>query len=579
MPRAARRASPARRRSSRAPPGAPTSRSAARAPIYAPSLQLAIVHHTAGSNTYTRAQSAAIVRAIEIYHVKGNGWNDIGYNFLVDKYGQVFEGRYGGIDRNVVGAHAEGFNTGSVGIALLGNYDSAAPTPAALAAVATADRVAARRRARRPAVDARRTSRAATRGSRPACPSSCAPSRATATRASPTARARSSTRSSPRSPRRRRRPGCRRSTRRRVQGNVGGPVRFPARLSLAAAVDGHRARPARRRRVDAGSGSGLGDRLDVGRDRRCRRAATRTRSTPAGARPATGVVGGGATTAAPALARPRTRRRGADAERRRPRRLADRALDARRAGAGDARRCSTSRRATVATLLDRVPAGGQLHAHLARLGAAGRPLHGSASTRRGDRRRRRRRRRRRCSSTARCRRSRPRRTTSRRTATGSSTRSRSRSGSRAGARAACASCAGRPSSGTVFEGDLQPGPAAARLARHARRRQLAGRAVPGARLARPTRSRRSRQGATFAIDTTPPVLQIVSGPKLRFRLSEQAVVRLVVDGKRIVKVEKAGAVPRAARRAWRRGDGGRHRPGGQPERRRSATRSRAFQAS
>jgi N-acetylmuramoyl-L-alanine amidase-like protein len=100
------------------------------APLYARNLQLAVVHHTAGSNSYTASQSAAIVRGIEVYHVKGNGWNDIGYNFLVDKYGQVFEGRYGGVDKNVVGAHAEGFNTGSVGVALLGTYGNTAPTPA-----------------------------------------------------------------------------------------------------------------------------------------------------------------------------------------------------------------------------------------------------------------------------------------------------------------------------------------------------------------------------------------------------------------------------------------------------------------
>jgi hypothetical protein len=105
------------------------------APQYAPSLKLAIVHHTAGTNAYTRAQSAAIVRGIEIYHVKGNGWNDLGYNFLVDKYGQVFEGRYGGVDRNVIGAHAEGFNTGSVGVAVIGEYGDATITPAAAAAL------------------------------------------------------------------------------------------------------------------------------------------------------------------------------------------------------------------------------------------------------------------------------------------------------------------------------------------------------------------------------------------------------------------------------------------------------------
>src|SRR6266536_2016953 len=92
------------------------------APSYASSVQFALVHHTAGSNSYTASQSAAIVRGIEVYHVKGNGWNDIGYNFLVDKYGQVFEGRYGGVHRSVVGAHAEGFNTVSVWVVVLGTY-------------------------------------------------------------------------------------------------------------------------------------------------------------------------------------------------------------------------------------------------------------------------------------------------------------------------------------------------------------------------------------------------------------------------------------------------------------------------
>ena len=90
------------------------------------SLQIAIVHHTAGSNGYSQAEAPAIVRGIEIYHVKGNGWNDIGYNFLVDRFGQVYEGRFGGIDRNVIGAHAQGFNTGSVGVSVIGEYSSLA---------------------------------------------------------------------------------------------------------------------------------------------------------------------------------------------------------------------------------------------------------------------------------------------------------------------------------------------------------------------------------------------------------------------------------------------------------------------
>src|SRR5436190_1005077 len=104
-------------------------------PDYADTLRFAVVHHTAGSNSYSRAQSASIVRGIMRYHVLANGWDDIGYNFLVDKYGQVFEGRWGGVDRNVVGAHAQGFNQGSAGVALIGTYDSTSITPAARAAL------------------------------------------------------------------------------------------------------------------------------------------------------------------------------------------------------------------------------------------------------------------------------------------------------------------------------------------------------------------------------------------------------------------------------------------------------------
>ncbi len=100
-------------------------------PLYAPEIRFASVHHTAGPNDYSPAAAAAIMRGIELYHVKSNGWNDIGYNFLVDRYGTVYEGRYGGIDRNVIGAHIRGFNTGSAGVAVIGTFSTSDIPPAA----------------------------------------------------------------------------------------------------------------------------------------------------------------------------------------------------------------------------------------------------------------------------------------------------------------------------------------------------------------------------------------------------------------------------------------------------------------
>jgi hypothetical protein len=105
-------------------------------PSYATEIRFGVVHHTAGKNGYTRAEAAAIVKGIQLFHVQGNGWNDIGYNFLVDRFGTIYEGRYGGVDRNVIGAHAQGFNTGSVGVALLGTYGGTAPSAAAQDAIA-----------------------------------------------------------------------------------------------------------------------------------------------------------------------------------------------------------------------------------------------------------------------------------------------------------------------------------------------------------------------------------------------------------------------------------------------------------
>lgn len=104
-------------------------------PTYDDSLGGATVHHTAGSNDYTRAESAEIVRSIYAYHAQTLGWCDIGYNALVDRYGQIFEGRAGGLDRNVQGAHAGGFNENTFGIAMMGDFSTATPPQPAIDAV------------------------------------------------------------------------------------------------------------------------------------------------------------------------------------------------------------------------------------------------------------------------------------------------------------------------------------------------------------------------------------------------------------------------------------------------------------
>ncbi|GAA2037814.1 N-acetylmuramoyl-L-alanine amidase [Pseudokineococcus marinus] len=103
-------------------------------------LKAATVHHAASANGYAQSQVPGIIRSFYAYHVKSNGWCDLGYNFLVDRFGQAWEGRYGSLSKTVVGAHAAGFNTGTVGVSMIGNYDTAA-VPAAM--VDTVSRVIA----------------------------------------------------------------------------------------------------------------------------------------------------------------------------------------------------------------------------------------------------------------------------------------------------------------------------------------------------------------------------------------------------------------------------------------------------
>lgn len=97
-------------------------------PRYDRGVRAAVVHHTAGSNDYAPEDSAAIVRAAYAYHTRTLGWCDIAYNALVDKYGQVFEGRAGGMDRPVEGSHTGGFNTDTWGVAMIGDFQVTPPT-------------------------------------------------------------------------------------------------------------------------------------------------------------------------------------------------------------------------------------------------------------------------------------------------------------------------------------------------------------------------------------------------------------------------------------------------------------------
>ncbi len=88
------------------------------------------VHHTVNANDYTRAEVPGLLRSIYAYHTQSRGWSDVGYNYLVDRFGRIWEGRYGGVDRAVVGAHTLGYNEYSFAMSAIGNYDVKKPTSA-----------------------------------------------------------------------------------------------------------------------------------------------------------------------------------------------------------------------------------------------------------------------------------------------------------------------------------------------------------------------------------------------------------------------------------------------------------------
>lgn len=113
------------------------------------------VHHTGHSNDYDCADVPRMLREMQRAHVQGEGWDDMGYNFVVDRCGTIYEGRAGSIGRPIHGAHTKGFNAGTIGIAALGTFDAGTKVPPALEAALA--KVAAWKL--KPGVDARGTVR------------------------------------------------------------------------------------------------------------------------------------------------------------------------------------------------------------------------------------------------------------------------------------------------------------------------------------------------------------------------------------------------------------------------------------
>jgi hypothetical protein len=105
-------------------------------PDYAPTIRAGFLHHTVNSNSYRPGDVPAVLRAIYAYHSRTRGWGDIGYNFVVDRFGRIWEGRYGGVDSTVIGGHTGGFNDQTFGVSMLGTYSTAAVPAAVVDALA-----------------------------------------------------------------------------------------------------------------------------------------------------------------------------------------------------------------------------------------------------------------------------------------------------------------------------------------------------------------------------------------------------------------------------------------------------------
>ena len=105
------------------------------APRYSPTIKAAFVHHTTSNTEYTPEEAAQQVRNLYGWYIKGLRYSDMAYNFLVDRYGRLYEGRAGGMDQAVVGAHTAGFNNETFAISAIGNFQKVNPPPEQMTAM------------------------------------------------------------------------------------------------------------------------------------------------------------------------------------------------------------------------------------------------------------------------------------------------------------------------------------------------------------------------------------------------------------------------------------------------------------